>query len=79
MPHTPNRFSDPVYSGTIGRINGVGKYRREGNLVTDWTQMDRADFDAAEPLTLFDLPDQSNAPRPADKCGTPDLFATDDN
>jgi len=41
-----------------------------------WTEMDRADFDAAAPLTLFDLAavDNSMHARPADKCGTPDLF-----
>jgi hypothetical protein len=46
--------------------------------MTDWTQMDRADFDAAEPLTLFPAPDQSTAPRQPDECGTPDLFSADD-
>jgi hypothetical protein len=47
--------------------------------VTDWTQMDRADFDADEPLTLFPAPDQSTAPRKPDKYGTPDLFADEDD
>jgi hypothetical protein len=41
----------------------------------DWLDMNRADFDAAEPLTLFPLPDQSHLPRPPGDCGTPDLFA----
>ena len=41
----------------------------------DWTAMRRSDFDAAEPLTLFDRPDQSAEPRKADRLGTPDMFA----
>ena len=45
--------------------------------MTDWTQMDRADFNTAEPLTLFPVPDQSTAPRQPDKYGTPDLFSAD--
>ena len=42
-----------------------------------WTEMDRADFDASAPLTLFDLTatDNSMSPRKPDRCGTPDLFA----
>jgi hypothetical protein len=40
----------------------------------DWTAMDRAEFDKAEPLVLFDAPDQSHLPRKPDAAGTPDLF-----
>ena len=40
-----------------------------------WTAMRRSDFDAAEPLTLFDRPDRSAEPRQADPLGTPDMFA----
>lgn len=42
-----------------------------------WSEMDRTDFDASAPLTLFSLEavDNSMNARPADKCGTPDLFA----
>jgi hypothetical protein len=41
-----------------------------------WTAMRRQDIDASVPLTLFDLDeaDRSTEPRPADECGTPDLF-----
>jgi len=39
-----------------------------------WLEMDRTDFDADEPLTLFPIPDQSNTARPPDRSGTPDLF-----
>jgi hypothetical protein len=42
-----------------------------------WPEMDRADFDASAPLTLFDLTEVDNSMnvRPDDKCGTPDLFS----
>jgi hypothetical protein len=42
-----------------------------------WSQMDRADFDASAPLTLFDMSatDNSMRVREPDKCGTPDLFS----
>jgi hypothetical protein len=43
----------------------------------DWTTMRRSDFDAAEPLTLFDVAGvpAGNTPVKADKYGTTDLFA----
>jgi hypothetical protein len=46
-------------------------------MARDWTGLRRQDVDASVPLTLFDLDevDASTQPRPADKCGTPDLFA----
>lgn len=42
-----------------------------------WAAMRASDFDAAAPLTLFDLDavDNSMRARPDDKCGTPDLFS----
>lgn len=42
-----------------------------------WSDLTAADFDASAPLTLFDLTavDNSMNARPADKCGTPDLFS----
>jgi hypothetical protein len=45
----------------------------------DWREMGRADFDAAAPLTLFDLDELGGAmtPRGADECGTPDLWSAE--
>ena len=42
-----------------------------------WAGMQASDFDAAAPLTLFDMSDIDNSMRlrKPDKCGTPDLFS----
>jgi hypothetical protein len=41
-----------------------------------WTSLNAADFDTTTELTLFGMCDADNScrPRPADDCGTPDLF-----
>lgn len=39
-----------------------------------WHEMRRCDFDASEPLTLFDIEGGATAPVKTDKCGTPDMF-----
>ena len=43
----------------------------------DWGRMKRSQFDAAIPLTLFDMTaiDNSARLRKPDRCGTPDLFS----
>ncbi len=41
-----------------------------------WNTMRRSDFDASEPLTLFDIERDATAPVKTDKCGTPDLFSS---
>lgn len=45
-----------------------------GEAAPLWTGLRRCDFDASEPLTLFDVERDATAPAKADKCGTPDLF-----
>lgn len=39
-----------------------------------WSQMRRSDFDAAKPLTLFDIERDATEPVKADPFGTSDLF-----
>jgi hypothetical protein len=60
-------------------VNAAQNAKSTGNAPAQatWAGMQASDFDAAAPLTLFDMSatDNSMQLRKPDKCGTPDLFS----